>query len=160
MSTDRREVLKGLVAAGLLVSSTSWAKSLWQTSDGAADNQEAALTVSTLVSGSALDRAFLEGVRDALRPASATVASTQALMGLGAEDKAIWFGILVLMTVSIGLIAPPVGLNVYVVNGMAKDVSMNETYRGVMPFLASDALRLVALLCFPVLSLGLVKLFF
>ena len=82
------------------------------------------------------------------------------LMGLGAEDKAIWFGILVLMTVSIGLIAPPVGLNVYVVNGMAKDVSMNETYRGVLPFLASDALRLLALLCFPVLSLGLVKLFF
>jgi TRAP-type C4-dicarboxylate transport system permease large subunit len=64
------------------------------------------------------------------------------------------------MTVSIGLIAPPVGLNVYVVNGMAKDVSMNETYRGVLPFLASDALRLLALLCFPVLSLGLVKLFF
>jgi len=85
MSTDRREVLKGLVAAGLLVSSTSWAKSLWQTSDGAADNQEAALAVSTLVSGSALDRAFLEGVHDALRPASATVASTQALAGLGAE---------------------------------------------------------------------------
>lgn len=84
MTTDRREVLKGLVAAGLLVSSTSWAKSLWQTSD-AAESQEEALAVSTLVSGSALDHAFLEGVHDALRPTAATIASTQALAGLGAE---------------------------------------------------------------------------
>ena len=61
------------------------------------------------------------------------------------ELKAIWFGILVLMTVGIGMIAPPVGLNVYVVNSIAKDVSMNETYKGVFPFLASDALRVIAL---------------
>jgi tripartite ATP-independent transporter DctM subunit len=82
------------------------------------------------------------------------------LWGLAAEPKAIWFGILVLMTVGIGLIAPPVGLNVYVVNGIANDVSMNETYKGVFPFLASDLLRLLALLCFPVLSLGLVQVLF
>lgn len=82
------------------------------------------------------------------------------LWGLTPEHKAIWFGILVLMTVGIGLIAPPVGLNVYVVNSLAKDVSMNETYKGVLPFLASDVLRVVALLFFPVLSLGLVTAFF
>jgi TRAP-type C4-dicarboxylate transport system permease large subunit len=82
------------------------------------------------------------------------------LMGLEAEPKAIWFGILVLMTVGIGLVAPPVGLNVYVVNGIARDVSMNETYKGVFPFLASDVLRLVALLVFPSISLGLVTLLF
>ena len=82
------------------------------------------------------------------------------LFGLTPELKAIWFGILVLMTVGIGLIAPPVGLNVYVVNGIAKDVSMNETYKGVFPFLASDALRLLALLLFPALSLGLVQQLF
>ena len=82
------------------------------------------------------------------------------LMGLGAEDKAIWFGILVLMTVGIGLVAPPVGLNVYVVNGIARDVSMNETYKGVFPFLASDVLRLLAMLVFPSMSLGLVALLF
>jgi len=82
------------------------------------------------------------------------------LMGLETEQKAIWFGILVLMTVSFGLIAPPVGLNVYVVNGIAKDVSMNETYKGVLPFLAWDVLRTVLLLLFPVLSLGLVELLF
>jgi tripartite ATP-independent transporter DctM subunit len=82
------------------------------------------------------------------------------LMGLDAEPKALWFGILVLMTVGIGLVAPPVGLNVYVVNGIARDVSMNETYKGVFPFLASDVLRLVALLVFPSISLGLVALLF
>jgi C4-dicarboxylate transporter, DctM subunit len=82
------------------------------------------------------------------------------LLGLGPEQKAIWFGILVLMTVSFGLIAPPVGLNVYVVNGIAKDVPMNETYKGVLPFLAWDVTRTVLLLLFPVISLGMVELLF
>ncbi len=82
------------------------------------------------------------------------------LWGLAAQDKAIWFGVLVLTTVGIGLIAPPVGLNVYVVNNIAKSVPMGETYRGVFPFLAWDALRLALLLLFPSISLGLVALFF
>jgi C4-dicarboxylate transporter DctM subunit len=82
------------------------------------------------------------------------------LWGLGPQDKAIWFGILVLMTVGIGLIAPPVGLNVYVVNNIAKDVPMSETYKGVFPFLAWDALRVILLLAFPMLSLGLVRLLY
>ena len=82
------------------------------------------------------------------------------LFGLAAEPKAIWFGILVLMTVGIGLTAPPVGLNVYVVNSIAKDVPMHETYKGVMPFLASDILRLLLLLFFPGLTLGMIGLFF
>ena len=82
------------------------------------------------------------------------------LMGLMGQDKAIWFGILVLMTVSIGMIAPPVGLNVYVVNSMAKDVPMSETYKGVMPFLVWDGLRLVLLLIFPIISLGLMRYFY
>ena len=78
------------------------------------------------------------------------------LWGLGAQDKALWFGILVLMTVGVGLIAPPVGLNVYVVNNLARDVPMAETYRGVAGFLAWDAIRIVLMLCFPAISLGLV----
>jgi tripartite ATP-independent transporter DctM subunit len=82
------------------------------------------------------------------------------LWGLNAESKALWFGILVLMTVGIGLIAPPVGLNVYVVNNLARDVPMAETYKGVLAFLAWDALRVLLLLVFPVISLGLVMLFF
>jgi len=82
------------------------------------------------------------------------------LWGLQGQEKAIWFGILVLMTVGIGLIAPPVGLNVYVVNNLARDVPMGDTYRGVFPFLAWDALRVVLLLVFPVASLGLVRWLF
>ena len=59
---------------------------------------------------------------------------------------------------SIGLIAPPVGLNVYVVNGMARDVPMAETYRGVLPFIAADIVRIGLLIAFPGLALWLVRL--
>jgi C4-dicarboxylate transporter, DctM subunit len=82
------------------------------------------------------------------------------LWDLQREAKALWFGILVLMTVGIGMIAPPIGMNVYVVNNMAKEVPMAETYKGVFPFLAWDALRLILLLLFPALSLWLVKILF
>ncbi|MFI5446526.1 TRAP transporter large permease [Polaromonas sp. UC242_47] len=77
--------------------------------------------------------------------------------GMPKESVAIWFGIMVLMTVGFGLLAPPVGLNVYVVNGMAKDVPIAESYRGVLPFLISDTLRTTLLLFFPGISLWLVK---
>lgn len=77
--------------------------------------------------------------------------------GMPRESVAIWFGIMVLMTVGFGLLAPPVGLNVYVVNSLAKDVPLSESYRGVLPFLVSDALRTTLLLLFPGLSLALVK---
>ncbi|HQS01146.1 MULTISPECIES: TRAP transporter large permease [unclassified Polaromonas] len=77
--------------------------------------------------------------------------------GMPRESVAIWFGIMVLMTVGFGLLAPPVGLNVYVVNSMAKDVPISESYRGVVPFLISDALRTALLLFFPGISLWLVK---
>jgi tripartite ATP-independent transporter DctM subunit len=78
--------------------------------------------------------------------------------GLPASEKAIWFGILVLMVVEVGLIAPPVGLNVYVIHSLAKDVPMAETYRGVVPFLITDAIRITLLVFFPALSLWLVRL--
>ena len=77
--------------------------------------------------------------------------------GMPKESVAIWFGIMVLMTVGFGLLAPPVGLNVYVVNGLAKDVPIGESYRGVLPFLASDVVRTLLLLFFPGISLWLVK---
>lgn len=76
--------------------------------------------------------------------------------GMAKESVAIWFGIMVLMTVGFGLIAPPVGLNVYIVNGLAKNVPMGETYRGVMPFLISDVIRTVVFLFFPIIPLWLV----
>ena len=77
--------------------------------------------------------------------------------GMAKESVAIWFGIMVLMTVGFGLLAPPVGLNVYVVNSLAKDVPIAESYRGVMPFLISDTLRTILLLLFPSISLWLVQ---
>jgi len=77
--------------------------------------------------------------------------------GMPRESVAIWFGIMVLVTVGFGLLSPPVGLNVYVVNGMARDVPIGESYRGVLPFLASDAIRTLILLLFPSISLFVVK---
>ncbi|HAJ13416.1 MAG: TRAP transporter large permease [Hydrogenophaga sp.] len=77
--------------------------------------------------------------------------------GLSAESTAIWFGIMILMTVGFGLLSPPVGLNVYIVNGMAKDVPIKESYKGVLPFLASDVVRTTLLLLFPSLSLWFVQ---
>ena len=77
--------------------------------------------------------------------------------GMPKDSVAIWFGIMVLMTVGFGLLAPPVGLNVYIVNGMAKGVPISESYRGVLPFLVSDVLRTLLLLFFPAISLWLVK---
>ncbi len=76
--------------------------------------------------------------------------------GMPQESVAIWFGILVLMTVGFGLLSPPVGLNVYVVNGLARTVPIAESYRGVLPFLVSDLLRLVLIFVFPPVALWLV----
>ncbi|NDF78638.1 MAG: TRAP transporter large permease [Betaproteobacteria bacterium] len=77
--------------------------------------------------------------------------------GMAKEPTAIWFGIMVLMTVGFGMLAPPVGLNVYVVNSMAKDVPISESYKGVMPFLISDTIRTALLLFFPGISLWLIQ---
>jgi len=77
--------------------------------------------------------------------------------GLNPTDKAIWFGILALMVVEIGLITPPVGMNVYIINSLARDVPMSVTFRGIVPFLISDAVRVLLLVFFPVISLFLVR---
>jgi tripartite ATP-independent transporter DctM subunit len=77
--------------------------------------------------------------------------------GMAKEPTAIWFGIMVLMTVGFGMLAPPVGLNVYVVNSMAKDVPISESYKGVMPFLISDTIRTILILFFPGISLWLIQ---
>ena len=78
--------------------------------------------------------------------------------GLEASDKALWFGVLILTVCAIGMIFPPVGLNVYIMNGLAKDVPMVETYKGVMIFLAWDFIRLGLLILFPGITLWLVRL--
>jgi C4-dicarboxylate transporter DctM subunit len=78
--------------------------------------------------------------------------------GMPPDEAAIWFGILVLIVVGIGLTAPPIGLNVFVVSAIAKDVPITQTYRGVLPFIAADIVRLGLVVAFPGLALWLVRL--
>jgi tripartite ATP-independent transporter DctM subunit len=78
--------------------------------------------------------------------------------GMQPDDLAIWFGILLLIVVGIGLTAPPIGLNVFVISAIAKTVPIGRTYRGVLPFIAADVVRLVLVLLFPGLALFLVHL--
>jgi tripartite ATP-independent transporter DctM subunit len=77
--------------------------------------------------------------------------------GLGAEEFAIWFGILVLIVVEVGLITPPVGMNLFVINSMAKDIPIIKTYRGVMPFVISDLVRTTILVIFPGITLFMLR---
>ena len=77
--------------------------------------------------------------------------------GLPPEEFAIWFGILVLIVVEVGLITPPVGLNLFVINSMATDTPMSRTYRGVLPFIVTDVVRTAILLLFPGITLFLVR---
>jgi tripartite ATP-independent transporter DctM subunit len=77
--------------------------------------------------------------------------------GLTPEETAIWFGILALIAVEVGLITPPVGMNLFIINALARDVPMRQTYAGVLPFVASDILRVGLLVAFPGLTLWLVR---
>ncbi len=78
-------------------------------------------------------------------------------VGLLPDEQAIWFGILVLIVVGIGLTAPPIGLNVFVVSAIARDVPITRIYGGVLPFIVADLLRLALCVAFPGLSLVLVR---
>jgi tripartite ATP-independent transporter DctM subunit len=75
--------------------------------------------------------------------------------GMPVDDVKIWFGIITLVVVEVGLITPPVGLNVFIINSMAPDVPMRATFKGVVPFLISDTLRIALLIALPILTLGL-----
>ncbi|MBP5858756.1 TRAP transporter large permease [Marivibrio halodurans] len=80
--------------------------------------------------------------------------------GLGPEATALWFGVLVLIVVEVGLITPPVGMNLFIINSMTEDVPIGETFKGVLPFILSDLARVAILVLFPGLTLGLVALLF
>jgi tripartite ATP-independent transporter DctM subunit len=67
----------------------------------------------------------------------------------------IWFGIIIVMTVELGLIHPPVGMNVFVIKSVIQDVSFATIFRGVLPFIAADLIRLVILIAFPIIALWL-----
>ncbi len=73
--------------------------------------------------------------------------------GMDPDDLKLWFGIITLIVVEVGLITPPVGLNVFVINSLAKDVPMIETFKGVVPFFLSDAVRVAILIAFPAITL-------
>jgi len=79
--------------------------------------------------------------------------------GMNPEDVKIWFGIVALIVVETGLITPPVGMNVFVINSMAKDIPIAQTFKGVGPFIASDVVRVALLVAFPGITLFLVGLF-
>jgi TRAP-type C4-dicarboxylate transport system permease large subunit len=67
----------------------------------------------------------------------------------------IWFGVIIVVVVQIGLIAPPVGLNVFVIGGMARDVPLATIYRGILPFLAAQIVLLLLLTLWPGMALWL-----
>lgn len=76
--------------------------------------------------------------------------------GMSQEHMAIWFGILVLIAVEVGMITPPVGMNLFVINSMDRDTPIKETYQAVIYFVASDLLRIVILVAFPMITLFLI----
>ena len=67
----------------------------------------------------------------------------------------IWFGIIIVMTVELGLIHPPVGMNVFVIKSVVQDVTFSAIFRGVLPFIVTDILRLIILIAFPMIALWL-----
>ncbi len=70
----------------------------------------------------------------------------------------IWFGIIVVMTVELGLVSPPVGMNVFVIKSVVPELSFQTIFRGVVPFILSDLLRLALLVAFPILATFLPRL--
>ncbi|MBM2323896.1 MULTISPECIES: TRAP transporter large permease [Marivita] len=76
--------------------------------------------------------------------------------GMSANDFGLWFGILVLIVVEVGLITPPVGMNLFIINSMAKETPIGQTYKGALPFVLTDMVRVVILAAFPPITLWLV----
>lgn len=92
-----------------------------------------------------------------LPPAAIILMTTPILMPVitAAGFDPIWFGVIIVMAVTFGMICPPVGINVFVINSIARDVPLGTIYRGTMPFIAIDVVRLVVLAAFPSISLWL-----
>jgi tripartite ATP-independent transporter DctM subunit len=70
-------------------------------------------------------------------------------LGMSEEAILIWFGILILTVTEVGLITPPIGINVFVINSMAPDVPMTETFKGIVPFFLSDLVRIALIIAVP-----------
>lgn len=78
--------------------------------------------------------------------------------GLSVDDLKIWFGIIALIVVELGLITPPVGLNVFIIHSLAPDIPMGETFKGIVPFFLSEVIRVALIVAFPAISLFLPRL--
>jgi len=78
------------------------------------------------------------------------------LARINTEQTAIWFGILVLIVVEVGLITPPVGMNLFIINTMDRRTPIFDTYKAVMFFVGSDLIRVAILVAFPAITLFLV----
>lgn len=78
--------------------------------------------------------------------------------GLMPEQQAIWFGILTLVVVELGMITPPVGMNLFIISSIAKDIPTSAIFRGTVPFIISEFVRIILLIAFPALSFWLVGL--
>jgi TRAP-type C4-dicarboxylate transport system permease large subunit len=85
--------------------------------------------------------------------------TTPILLPLVAELglSPVWFGIFLVRAMEIGFVHPPIGMNLYVIQGVAPDVPLTRIFKGVLPFLAADLLHLVLLVVFPVIAMGLVE---
>lgn len=95
----------------------------------------------------------VELTREQIKAMKLRGVSNGSLNRINIEQVGIWFGILVLIVVEVGLITPPVGMNLFIINSMDKSTPMTATYKAVMFFVASDLVRVVLLLMFPVVTL-------
>ena len=110
---------------------------------------------------------MLESIRTAIatgaeltreQMAALDIRMTQGMANrIEAEYVAIWFGILVLIVVEVGLITPPVGMNLFIINAMDRTTRMIETYKAVLFFVGSDIIRVVILVMFPTITLFLIQ---
>ncbi|MCC3306623.1 TRAP transporter large permease [Sneathiella sp. HT1-7] len=81
-----------------------------------------------------------------------------AAFGMDANELKIWFGILALIVIELGLITPPVGLNVFIISALAGDVKMADTFKGGMPFFGIEIVRIALILLFPAIALFIPRL--
>jgi len=125
-------------------------------SDMIADGKE--IPAALLAEAQSILASGQELTREMAREIGLRGVSEGALNRVNIERIAIWFGILVLIVVEVGLITPPVGMNLFVINAMDRDTPMVETYKAVLYFVVSDLLRVVLLVAFPVITLMLLPI--
>ncbi|MEO0831396.1 MAG: TRAP transporter large permease subunit, partial [Pseudomonadota bacterium] len=113
------------------------------------------IPAAVLSEAQALLAAGQELSREMARELGLRGVSNGALNRVNIEHTAIWFGILVLIVVEVGLITPPVGMNLFVINAMDRATPMIETYKAVLYFVASDLIRVAILVAFPAITLAL-----